>query len=72
MKRVLAMALAALLTFGMTACAQQPEPTAAPTTQATVPTTTQEPVDLSLRPFVEPGSVTLTVGLMQKRHGAEL
>ena len=65
MKRVLAMALAALLTFGMTACAQQPEPTAAPTTQATVPTTTQEPVDLSLRPFVEPGSVTLTVGLMQ-------
>ena len=71
MKRVIAMALAALLTLGMSACMQQPQPTTDPTTQTTVPattqvpTTTQEPVDLSLRPFVEPGSVTLTIGLME-------
>ena len=71
MKRVFAMALAALLVFGMSACLQQPEPTTAPTTQTTAatttqaPTTTEEPVDLSLRPFVEPGSVKLTIGLMQ-------
>ena len=71
MKRVIAMALAALLALGMSACMLQPQPTTAPTTQTTVPattqvpTTTQEPVDLSLRPFVEPGSVTLTIGLMQ-------
>lgn len=71
MKRVFAMVLAAVLALSLCACAQQPEPTTAPTTQTTVPTTTQvpttteEPVDLSLRPFVEPGSVTLTIGLME-------
>ena len=73
MKRVFAMALAALLATGLCACFQQPEPTTVPTTETTaattettvVPTTTEEPVDLSLRPFVEPGSVKLTVGLME-------
>ena len=71
MKRVFAFCLAAVLVLGLCACARQPEPTTVPTTQVTVPTTTQvpttteEPVDLSLRPFVEQGSVTLTIGLME-------
>lgn len=70
MKRVIAIALAALMVWGMIACTQQPEPTTTATVQTTVPTTqvpttTVEPVDLSLRPFVEPGSVTLTIGLME-------
>lgn len=70
MKRVIAIALAALMVLGMIACTQQPEPTTTATVQTTVPTTqvpttTAEPVDLSLRPFVEPGSVTLTIGLME-------
>ena len=71
MKRVIGMALAALLAVSLCACTQQPEPTTVVTTQTTVatttqePTTTEEPVDLSLRPFVEPGSVTLTIGLME-------
>ena len=71
MKRVFAIVLAALLAMSLWACAQQPEPTTAPTTETTappttqVPTTTEEPVDLSLRPFVEPGSVKLTIGLME-------
>ena len=71
MKRVFAAALAALMALGMAACVQQPEPTTTATVQTTVPTTqaptttTAEPVDLSLRPFTPPGSVTLTVGLME-------
>ena len=70
MKRVIAIALAALMVWGMIACTQQPEPTTTATVQTTVPTTqvpttTAKPVDLSLRPFVEPGSVTLTIGLME-------
>lgn len=70
MKRVLAIVLGALLVFSLAACVQQPVETTPPTTQATVPTTqvpttTEEPVDLSLRPFVEPGSVTLTIGLIK-------
>lgn len=73
MKRVFAITLATLLVFGLCACAGQPEPTTVPTTETTapttattqVPTTTEEPVDLSLRPFVEPGSVKLTIGLME-------
>ena len=73
MKRVFAMILAASLVASLCACTQQSQPTTAPTTETTEPTTmattepipTEEPVDLSLRPFVEPGSVTLTIGLMQ-------
>ena len=74
MKRVFATALAFVLAVSLCACTQQPSPTTVPTTATTapttvpttaVPTTTEEPVDLSLRPFVEPGSVTLTVGLME-------
>ena len=70
MKRVFAAVLAVLLALGTAACVQQPEPTTVATVQTTVPTTqvpttTAEPVDLSLRPFVEPGSVTLTIGLME-------
>ena len=71
MKRVFAIILAVLLVLGLGACTQQPSPTTANTTEPTtvattqVPTTTEEPVDLSLRPFALPGTVTLTVGLME-------
>lgn len=71
MKRVFAIILAVLLVLGLCACVQQPEPTTVPTTEETtvattqVPTTTEEPVDLSLRPFALPGTVTLTIGLME-------
>lgn len=74
MKRVFAIILVVLLTMGLFACTQQPEQTTAATTESTeattvattqVPTTTEEPVDLSLRPFALPGTVTLTIGLME-------
>ncbi len=74
MKRVFAMALAAVLMMGLCACTQQQSPTTVPTTETTapttaatiqVPTTTEAPVDLSLRPFALPGTATLTVGLME-------
>lgn len=74
MKRVFAIILSAVLVFGMSACLGQPDPTTVPTTETTeattvattqVPTTTEEPVDLSLRPFALPGTVTLTIGLME-------
>ena len=71
MKRVFAIILAVLLVLGLGACIQQPSPTTAATTEPTtvattqVPTTTEKPVDLSLRPFALPGTVTLTIGLME-------
>jgi ABC-type glycerol-3-phosphate transport system substrate-binding protein len=71
MKRVFAIILAVLLVLGLGACTQQPSPTTAATTEPTtvattqVPTTTEKPVDLSLRPFALPGTVTLTIGLME-------
>ena len=74
MKRVFAITLAVLLVFSLCACTQQPEPTTVPTTETTapttvattqVPTTTEEPVDLSLRPFALPGTASLTIGLME-------
>ena len=74
MKRVFAITLAALLAMGFCACTQQTAPTMAPTTETTapttaattqVPTTTEEPVDLSLRPFALPGTASLTIGLME-------
>ena len=74
MKRVFAIFLATALVISLCACIQQPEPTTTPTTETTeattvattqVPTTTEEPVDLSLRPFALPGTVTLTIGLME-------
>jgi len=74
MKRVFAITLAALLAMGFCACTQQTAPTTAPTTETTapttaattqVPTTTEEPVDLSLRPFALPGTASLTIGLME-------
>ena len=74
MKRVFAITLAALLAMGLCACTQQTAPTTAPTTETTapttaattqVPTTTEEPVDLSLRPFALPGTASLTIGLME-------
>ena len=39
MKRVIAIALAALMVLGMIACTQQPESTTTATVQTTVPTT---------------------------------
>lgn len=71
MKRVFAIILAVLLVLGLGACTQQPLPTTAATTEPTtvattqVPTTTEKPVDLRLRPFALPGTVTLTIGLME-------
>lgn len=74
MKRVFAITLAALLAMGFCACTQQTAPTTEPTTETTapttaattqVPTTTEEPVDLSLRPFALPGTASLTIGLME-------
>ena len=81
MKRVFAILLSAVLVFGMSACLHQPDPTTAPTTETTeattvattqVPTTTEEPVDLSLRPFALPGTVTLTIGLMENGSWAPM
>lgn len=71
MKRVFAICLAAVLILSLFGCVQQPEPTTVATTEPTtiattqVPTTTEEPVDLSLRPFALPGTATLTIGLME-------
>lgn len=73
MKRVFAITLVILLAVSLCACAQQPEPTTVTTIETTaptvattqMPTTTEEPVDLSLRPFALPGTATLTIGLME-------
>jgi len=73
MKKIIAMLLALVMILGLAACSQTETPagTTEPKPSATTPATTEAPettepaLDLSALPLVEPGSVTMTIGVQQ-------